>query len=310
MNGTVHPRDPIAGTVDDDGPSALQLDGSLVICTRNRADQLVQCLESLTVLDAIEHWELVLVDNGSTDHTRAVIDAFGARYPHRLVVIHERRPGLGRARNAGLAAARGPLIAFTDDDCYPAGDFLVELKRVFEDEGVGYLGGRILLHNPDDAPVSIRLTPKPWPIPAYSFVHTGLIQGANMACRRALVDSIGGFDEDFGAGTPFPAEDVEFIARASAAGWHGGYFPGPTVSHDHGRRGDHVVRHLFRQYDLGRGAYLAKFILRSDTRGLYSRHWYWSINLRRGKRRLRNEVQGALHYLCWRAWRRLFGPRA
>mgnify|MGYP003335724074 CR=1 FL=1 len=48
-----------------------------------------------------------------------------------------------------------------------APDFLVELTRVFEDADVGYLGGRILLHNPDDAPVSIRLTPKPWPIPAW-----------------------------------------------------------------------------------------------------------------------------------------------
>ena len=284
--------------------------GSLIICTRNRADKLAQCLDSLTRLDGIERWELVLVNNGSTDRTEQVIAAFAARFEHRLTRVLESRPGLGIARNAGIAAACGSVLAFTDDDCYPASEFLEEILCVFENPDIGYMGGRILLYNPEDAPVSIRVTTEIRAIGPYSFVHTGLIQGANMACRRAVIDHIGMFDEDLGAGTPFPAEDIEFVARASAAGWHGGYFPGPAVYHDHGRRGEAVIERLFKHYDYGRGAYFAKFILRADTRGTYSRYWYWSVDMRKGKLRLRNEICGALLYLSGRAWRRAFGRRA
>lgn len=277
--------------------------GSLIICTRNRAAKLARCLESLAGLNGVENWELVLIDNGSTDSTASVIDGFAQSYAHRLLRVFEPRPGLGIARNAGVAVASGDILAFTDDDCYPAREFLDELQRVFSDRSVGYMGGRILLYDQDDAPVSIRVTTEARFVGAHSFVHTGLIQGANMACRRAVIDSVGAFDADFGAGTPFPAEDVEFVARASAAGWCGGYFPGPVVYHDHGRRGEAVIRRLFEQYDRGRGAYYAKFILRTDTRWTYCRYWYWSVNLRTGKRRLKNEIVGALHYLCRRTWR-------
>ena len=287
----------------------VPLTGSLIICTRNRADKLARCLKSLTLLNGIDRWELVLVDNGSTDRTEEVITAFAARFEHRLISVLEPTPGLGIARNAGIAAASGDLLAFTDDDCYPAPGFLEEMSRVFQDPSIGYVGGSILLYNHGDAPISIRITTETRTIAAYSFVHTGLIQGANMACRRAVIDDIGVFDGDFGAGTPFPAEDVEFVARASSAGWRGGYFPGPVVYHDHGRRGDAVIRRLFKQYDYGRGAYFAKFILRADTRWTYCRYWYWSIDLRSGKRRLRNEIVGALHYLGCRSWRRAFGKR-
>ena len=288
----------------------IPLLGSLIICTRNRADKLAQCLESLVGLNGIARWELVIVDNGSTDRTGDVIDAFAARYEHRLIRVLEPTPGLGVARNAGIAAASAGLLAFTDDDCYPAPDFLEEMLRVFQDPSIGYMGGRILLYNQADAPISIRVTTETRNIAAYSFVHTGLIQGANMACRRVVIDEIGVFDRDFGAGTPFPAEDVEFVARASAAGWRGGYYPGPMVYHDHGRRGDAVISRLVKQYDRGRGAYLAKFILRADTRRTYSRYWYWSVDLRTQKQRLGNEIVGALQYLGWRLWRRTFGKLA
>ena len=72
-----------------------------------------------------------------------------------------------------------------------------------------------------------------------------------MAVRRNVIAAVGPFDPDLGAGTPFPAEDVELVARASAAGWLGGYYPGPIVYHDHGRSSPSAVKHILKEYDLG-----------------------------------------------------------
>lgn len=293
--------------LQEDNGEAVQppLAGSLIVCTRNRAQKLLQCLSSIRTLDALDRWELVVVDNGSTDSTSAVLDSFRTGYPWRMISVNEARPGLGRARNAGVAAAAGPLLAFTDDDCYPKPDFLVQVERAFEDPDLGYMGGRIELFNHEDAPITIRVTDERIPIAAGQLVRTGIIQGANMACRRAVVDEVGAFDPEFGAGTPFPAEDVDFAARASVAGWKGGYFPEPVVYHDHGRRGDNVVRQLRKQYDLGRGAYYAKHVLRSDTRRRALQRWVWSTNLGDRKLRLYYEILGACHYVLHRIATRL-----
>jgi glycosyltransferase involved in cell wall biosynthesis len=89
---------------------------SVVLCTRNRAEQLRSTLESATrmrIPDGLA-WEFVLVDNGSTDHTADVVADFEGRLPIRRVV--ETTPGLSNARNCGVAAARGDLICWTDDD--------------------------------------------------------------------------------------------------------------------------------------------------------------------------------------------------
>ena len=89
---------------------------SVVICTWNRADELRTTLDSLTrlVIPAGCVWELVVVNNGCTDETNAVIAEFEARLPVRS--LFEAELGLLRARNRGAAAARGDLTLFTDDD--------------------------------------------------------------------------------------------------------------------------------------------------------------------------------------------------
>ena len=96
--------------------SSAEIDISVVICTRNRAAPLAQLLESMTGLTVPDRlrWELLIVDNGSTDTTRAVIESFEGRLPIRYV--REHTPGLSNARNCGVAAARGRYICWTDDD--------------------------------------------------------------------------------------------------------------------------------------------------------------------------------------------------
>ena len=89
---------------------------TVIICTRNRAASLARTLSSLatSAKRVREPWELIIVDNGSTDHTRDVVESFAAELP--LARIDQPIPGLSNARNAGVAAAHGNYILWTDDD--------------------------------------------------------------------------------------------------------------------------------------------------------------------------------------------------
>jgi GT2 family glycosyltransferase len=167
-------------------------------------------------------WEVVVVDNGSRDATPRLLADFAARAPFPVTVVREPRPGLARARNAGVRAARAPLLVFVDDDCYPAPDLLDRYAELFADPGLGYAAGRILLYDPDDYPITIRTETDPEPIPAHGFVQPGVVQGANVAYRRAVVFALGGFDPALGPGGVFNFEDLDMASRATAAGHEAG----------------------------------------------------------------------------------------
>jgi glycosyltransferase involved in cell wall biosynthesis len=273
---------------------------SLIICTRNRCHALAACLEHVERLQVPPGGaEVIVVDNGSTDGTAEAVRRFAAAAKCQLCLVREPNAGLGRARNAGLARARGHIIAFTDDDCYVCPDFLVQMIKVFEDPCVGYAGGRILRFDPTDDAITTKPDEERCLIPPHSFLAEGVIHGANMAIRRQVVNAVGGFDERLGAGTPFPCEDVEYLARASSAGLAGGYFPGPVIYHHHGRKPGRDATALRRRYDYGRGAYFALFLAKRSTRYLYLKHWCWSIrtHVRKGRfAMLWRELRGALHF--------------
>src|SRR5689334_18992740 len=105
-----------------------QCEISLILCTRNRASSLRPCLDALAALDFDPRsWEMIFVNDASTDHTDEMLRAFADEVPFRTVVVRNQQPGLSRARNTGVEAARAPLIAFTDDDCYVAPDYLTRI---------------------------------------------------------------------------------------------------------------------------------------------------------------------------------------
>jgi glycosyltransferase involved in cell wall biosynthesis len=251
---------------------------SLIICTRNRAEQLRAALNYVRDLEApLGGWELVIVDNGSTDSTQEVIHSFALSAPCPVVNVYEPNRGLSRARNTGIARAAGRLLAFTDDDCYVRRDYLVQLCSVFEDSGADYVGGRVVLHDASDAAVTIKDVLTPEVIEPRRFLEPGTIHGANMAVRREVVREIGGFDPLVGSGTPWICDDIEFLSRACWAGWSGRYDPRPVVAHHHGRKpGVDVVR-LRAGYERGRGAYYLKGVLNPTSRITYLREWYWSV---------------------------------
>jgi glycosyltransferase involved in cell wall biosynthesis len=240
-------------------------DLSLIICTRNRCEQLVRCFETVRRIEFERPWELIVVNNGSDDATAIVIQEFIKTASFPVHQVFQSKPGLGNARNAGVAAASGKILAFTDDDCYPAADFLSRVWSAFQDPSLGYVTGRILLHDPADLPIAIQDFNVPVTIGGKSFINPGGVQGANMAFRREVLSEIGGFDPLFGAGSLFSAEDLDAASRASAAGWNGRYCPDVVVHHHHGRRAPDSAR-MWKSYGLGIGACYMKLFLRGPER--------------------------------------------
>jgi glycosyltransferase involved in cell wall biosynthesis len=276
---------------------------SLIVCTRNRATRLPDFFAPIARLESPPGgWELVLVDNASSDASAAVIADFAATAPFEVRCAHAPVPGLGRARNVGIAQARGRILVFTDDDCYPRPDYLRAFVDVFEQHPVGVAGGRIVLHDPTDAVLGMKDVEAPVEIAPRSFVPAGVVHGANMAVRREVVTAIGGFDPRLGVGTACIAgEDIELVARAVWAGWAARHDPRPIVAHHHGRKPGPDAERQQRSYDYGRGAYYAKLLLDPQARATYARGWY-----RRARRRglgrtalgrLSREIGGAARYL-------------
>ena len=261
------------------------MDITLIICTRNRARFLAEALPYLTRLRTESSWEVVFVNNGSSDATREVLAAFVGSSGLQASVTDEPRAGLAAARNTGWRRSKGRLVAFTDDDCYPAPDYLDQVRACFAEADLGYLGGRVLLFDRDDYPVTIKVSEEREDFPPRSFLPAGAVHGANLAARRDVLERAGGFDEKLGIGAKCEsAEDIDFVARASAMGFHGAYDPRPVVFHHHRRRQPEELERLLAHYDVGRGAFYAKAVMDSRMRGPY----WWPVlrriagNIRRG----------------------------
>jgi glycosyltransferase involved in cell wall biosynthesis len=249
-------------------------DLSLIICTRNRAAQLAETLKRVAKIRSRLFWELIIADNGSTDRTNEVIQEHIAASHRPVRTISTPGRGVSYARNAGWQTAESGIIAYIDDDCYPAEDYLDAVFECFaKNPSLGFVGGRILLHDPSDRRITIQESLERRSFPPKSFISPGVIQGANLAFRRAALKAAGGFDLWFGAGALFTGEEAELLARISAAGWSGAYDPGPLVYHHHGRKTASAERRLAWSYDRGRGAYYAKCILNNGMRRLYIRNW-------------------------------------
>ena len=237
------------------------MDVSLIICTRDRCQQLHRCLQSVQRIEFERPWELIIVDNGSIDETSAIVHQFIPTASFPIVYVFEPRSGKSQGLNTALGIAQGKFLAFTDDDCYPEPDFLTQIRSAFDDPCVGYITGRIILHEPADQPVTINESTPPLIFPGRSFLSVGQVQGANMAFRRQVLLDIGGFDRLMGPGTLFVVEDLDAAGRASAMGWTGRYCPQVIVRHHHRRKASDIPR-LMKFYGIGAGAYHMKLLLR------------------------------------------------
>ncbi len=276
---------------------------SLIICTRNRAAMLERCLSHVARIEFANSWELVIVDNGSTDGTADVVRRFSESVAFPVIYTHEAVAGLSNARNAGVRVSKGRILIFTDDDCYVDSRFLQAGVAAFADPETGFVSGRIRLFDPDDYPATINESVTPLRFEPGRFIAAGALKGANMAFRRDVLDRIGPFDPLFGSGAYFPSEDADAVMRASLAGWAGRYVPEMIVFHHHGRKAADIAS-LHKSYDLGRGAYHAKLLLTSGAGRVALKAWA-TLPKRMFARPLLAywELYGAIWYWCLRAKR-------
>ena len=240
---------------------------SVIICTFNGSERLKDTLKSLGDMEVPSdiQWELLVVDNNSSDDTGEVIQKFVKTFGLDVKYLFEGNQGLSHARNKGLMNANGKIIAFTDDDCIVDKSWITSILKEFSsDKTLSGLGGRVELYNTNDRPVTTR-TLKEWMLFSSPNQLFNLLPGCNMGFVRDVFDDVGIFDPNFGAGTKIAsAEDSDFFYRAYKKGFKMIYSPDVLVYHNHGRRTDSQVRALNRGYVIGRGAFYCKHILRGD----------------------------------------------
>ncbi|RKZ50910.1 MAG: hypothetical protein DRR16_05580 [Candidatus Parabeggiatoa sp. nov. 3] len=231
---------------------------SVIICSRNRASQLAECLAKIPN-DSFETHdvEMILVDSASSDETAKMMADHAAKAIYPVKCFTAPKAGLGLARNLGIEAATRELLVFTDDDCYLSDDYIVQLLHNFDKERYQFCGGRILLWDETDAMVSVNYHNEFFLIPAGSFLAAGTIQGANMVIHRDVIEKVGGFNPHMGAGTQLRCEDIELLGRAGMNGFTGAYLPQLVVYHHHRRKPGPVVNQLRQENDIARGAYYA-----------------------------------------------------
>jgi glycosyltransferase involved in cell wall biosynthesis len=232
---------------------------SVIICTRNRASLLERCLRNFTAIDHswLSGWEIVVVDNGSCDETLKIAESFTSALPLRYAF--EEKQGLSRARNRGIAESKNPIVAFTDDDCLVAPNWLEKILRNFaRDISLSILGGRVVLANAEDAAIGVRWQREHTLIVEPSQILELMI-GCNLAFKRSVFEEAGTFDTALGVGTPAgSAEDIDLLYRALRRGARIGYRPEMIVLHAHGRKRPEP-QHIDR-YIRGRGAFYCKHI--------------------------------------------------
>lgn len=175
------------------------------------------------------------------------------------------------------------------------------LQRIVETfmarTNLGRFGGRVLLHDLADNPITILESLVPVELQPSAYVRARLIHGANMAFRRGALVEVGGFGQRIGSGTPFCFEDIDIAALVNGAGWHRSYAQEPTPRHHHGRQSEREFSELKGFHDLGRGALYTKMTLAGEWPYLK----YWTYLMRQEPLSTSDrEVRGGLRYV-WSA---------
>ena len=234
---------------------------SILVATADRPALLAGCLESLSATRFAEA-EVLVLDQSETEPRVPAMNGDG---PFVRLVRCPRR-GKSAALNLGVREARGPWLAFTDDDCRVAVDWLRVIDRTSAESGMGcVLTGRVVAGRPEETAVtapSLRESDQETTYRTPGF--RDVLFGNNMAIPAGLLRSMGCFDEALGPGTAAPAaEDNDLGSRLLRAGMPIRYQPRMVVTHRSWRSGPAQVR-LFHGYGVGQGAFYAKHVRQGD----------------------------------------------
>jgi GT2 family glycosyltransferase/peptidoglycan/xylan/chitin deacetylase (PgdA/CDA1 family) len=261
---------------------------TVIVCTHNRAQSLVRCLQSLQRL-RYRNLELLIIDNAPADDSTMELVCEIAREDARVRYVREDRPGLSAARNRGLREARGELIAYTDDDVRVDPLWVDGVVRGFRRRAdIGCVTGLVAsasLERPAEQYFDARVgwsssceqrlfdaSARPDDSRLHPFAAGAFGTGANVAFRREAIEAIGGFDESLGAGSPTcGGEDLDAFVRLLRSGRALSYEPAALVWHDHRVDQADLQRQMYC-YGKGLSAYLCKFLFaRSSGREVTGR---------------------------------------
>ena len=212
---------------------------SVVVCAFNEEDTIEECLSSLQGVD-YPGFEVIVCDDGSTDDTLELAREFA------FTVLELPHGGLSEARNAGLAAATGEIVAYLDADakCHP--DWLYYLALSLEDDEIVATGGPNLpFPDGDLVERAVALSPGSPAEVLLSFNRAEHVPGCNMAFRREALEAVGGFDPAFQAA----GDDVDVCWKLLDRGEQIGFAPAAQVLH---RRRSTVSSYLRQQRGYGR----------------------------------------------------------
>ena len=238
---------------------------SIVLCTFNRAPRLARALEALAHAEGAPDHEIVVVDNNSTDDTRAVVEQFAFEMPN-LRYRSEPQQGLATARNTGIRIARAPLIAFTDDDVCVTPAWIRVVVTAFERHPqADWVGGKVLPRWP--LPPPAWLDDAAWAPLALldhgdtSFAVTSArrvcLIGANLAIRRRALQRVSTFSTHIERrrNSIGSTEDHELQTRFWNHGLHGVYVPEAVVIAD--VQPERLDKEYHRSWHAGHGRFYA-----------------------------------------------------
>ncbi len=284
-----------------DGPvvpaAALEPEISVIVCTYNGAATLADCLDGVTAL-SYPRYEVIVVIDGSTDASEDIARTFGVR-----VIVTENR-GLSAARNTGLHASLGEIVAYIDDDARPDPDWLTHIARGFEAAEVAAVGGPNIIP-PRSGTVAQCVANAPGG-PTHVLIsdrEAEHLPGCNLAIRRSSLEAIGGFDERFRVA----GDDVDVCWRLTDNEQRLAFSSGAVVLH---RRRATVRGYLRQQRGYGRAeAHLErKWPERYSPVGHVS--WVGRI-YGNGSAQHRGGMRWRVYYGAWGsgAFQPLYGPR-
>jgi glycosyltransferase involved in cell wall biosynthesis len=243
--------------------SEARVDYTLLVCTYNRAGDLHELLETALRqrTDGRCTYEVLVVDNNSTDGTRAVVQSFHADPPDRLRYLFEPRQGKSNALNTGVAAARGRRYVIVDDDYLLPPDWLLAVDEGFRRHPeAAFVGGKVLPRW--QAPPPRWLTPAHWsPIAVADYGEAEVrVDADHVICLLAcafdtdVVRATGDYDPRLAVSTRRKiggVEDIELIQRICLAGHHGFYCP--DVRLEHKVEAERTTKRYHRRWHRGHG---------------------------------------------------------
>jgi glucosyl-dolichyl phosphate glucuronosyltransferase len=215
----------------------------VVVPTYNRASLLRRALESLLAADRPDELQcrVMVVDNASTDDTKAVVESFTPRSDGHVYYLYESKPGRSHALNAGIAATGGDLVGMIDDDEEVDRSWLLKIAEAFEDPATDFIGGPYLPRWGGERPI--------WLVRSYGAVIgwaecgqttqqfgpgcDAMLMGGNAVIRRSALERVGPYSADLGR-TPtrlMSCEDEDMFTRLLQSGARGFYRPDLIIHH-------------------------------------------------------------------------------